>query len=308
MRTVQPNATGVQVSLQASDSTDGTNETGIAYNTSGISLWYRRTGGAKVAITPVTLAALTTAWTSGGVLHIGDGVFRLDVPDAAFVSGAATVLIGGSATGMIFDRVEIQLKYEPTAIRVATATAGGGSSITLDASASAVTDNYVGYTVQTLSGTGLEQSRQIIAYNGTTKVATVDRTWGVNPASGTVFAIHPGPGVTGMTTTEVAGAVLNAVSASYVTAGTVGKKISDSGAASTPPTTAEITTAVLAGTVATGVTLSDAIRGCMAVLFGKSSVSGTTRIFRNMEDSKDVVTATVDSSNQRTAVTRSLTQ
>ena len=308
MRAIQPGSTDISIFLQAVTVADGTNATSIAYNSAGIAVWYARQGGAKTTITPVTLAALTTAHTDGGLLHVGDGVFRLDVPDAAFAAGASTVVVGGMATGIVFERFEAQLKYEASSIRVGTATGGAGSSITLDASASAGTDFYVGCAVQTLAGTGASQSRLITAYNGTTKVATVDRAWATNPASGTLFAILPTPGVTGMTAAEVAAAVLNATAASYNTASTIGNKINASGAAATPPTTAEIATAILASTVATGITLSDALRGFMAVLYGKSSVSGTTRNFRNMEDTKNAISATVDANNQRTAVTRSLTQ
>lgn len=89
------------VTVTIVDSTDGTPETGVVFNTSGIDLWYRREGGAKVSITEATLASLTTAHTDGGFLHIGDGVYRLDLPDAAFASGANHVDFGGTVTGMI---------------------------------------------------------------------------------------------------------------------------------------------------------------------------------------------------------------
>ena len=62
---------------------------------------YRREGAAVVNITEVTLAALTTAWTTGGFLEIGHGLYRLDVPDAAFATGANTLSIQGTVTGMI---------------------------------------------------------------------------------------------------------------------------------------------------------------------------------------------------------------
>lgn len=89
------------VALRIIDSTDGTPETSVAYNTSGIDLWYRREGAAKVSITEATLAALTTAHTDGGFLAVGDGVYRLDLPDAAFATGANYVDFGGTVTGMI---------------------------------------------------------------------------------------------------------------------------------------------------------------------------------------------------------------
>jgi hypothetical protein len=75
-------------------------------------------------------------------------------------------------------------------IRANTAQAGAATTITLDASASAVTDFYTGELITVTAGAGAGQSRQIIAYNGTTKVATV-AAWATNPDNTSVFAIHP---------------------------------------------------------------------------------------------------------------------
>lgn len=93
--------TDYSVELTIIDSTDGTRETGVVFNTAGIDLWYRREGAALSAITEATLAALTTAHADGGFLHISDGVYRLDLPDAAVATGADYVSIGGEVTGMI---------------------------------------------------------------------------------------------------------------------------------------------------------------------------------------------------------------
>src|SRR5262245_30108103 len=98
---VKKGATDRSVTLRIVDSTDGTPETGVVYNTSGIDLWYRREGAAKVAITEATLSALTDAHSDGGFLHVADGTYRLDLPDAAFATGANYVDFGGTVTGMI---------------------------------------------------------------------------------------------------------------------------------------------------------------------------------------------------------------
>lgn len=98
---VKKGSTDRSVTLRIIDSTDGTPETAVVYNTSGIALWYRREGAAQTSITEATLAALTTAHADGGFLHVGDGVYRLDLPDAAFATGANYVDFGGTVTGMI---------------------------------------------------------------------------------------------------------------------------------------------------------------------------------------------------------------
>lgn len=74
-----------------------------------------------------------------------------------------------------------------------TAQAGAASTITLAAGASAVTDFYKYMEVYIVSGTGSGQSRQITAYNGTTKVATVETAWTTNPDATSVYRISNRP-------------------------------------------------------------------------------------------------------------------
>jgi hypothetical protein len=78
--------------------------TGLTFATSGLAAYYVRNQSAPVAITLVTQTA-TGAWTSGGFAEISSslvpGVYRLDVPDAAFAAGASDVTIvvrGASGT------------------------------------------------------------------------------------------------------------------------------------------------------------------------------------------------------------------
>ena len=101
--------TDVSVVIRIVDSADGTPETGVVFNTAGIDLEYRREGAASTDITEATLAALTTAHTDGGFLHIGNGYYRLDLPDAACASGASGVLVHGTVTGMVVIGCYIQL-------------------------------------------------------------------------------------------------------------------------------------------------------------------------------------------------------
>jgi hypothetical protein len=78
--------------------------TGLAFNTSGLAAYYVRN---REAPTPITLVTQTPtgAWTSGGFAEISSslvpGVYRLDVPNAAFAAGASDVTIvvrGASGT------------------------------------------------------------------------------------------------------------------------------------------------------------------------------------------------------------------
>lgn len=82
------------------DATTGDPEHGVDHDTAGLALWYRREGETVVEIEAVALASLDAAHVDGGIEHMGNGYYRLDVPDAAWVTGAAGVTIAGAATGM----------------------------------------------------------------------------------------------------------------------------------------------------------------------------------------------------------------
>lgn len=71
----------------------------------------------------------------------------------------------------------------------ATAQAGATSTITLAAGADANDDFYNGERVSIIEGTGVGQSRLITDYNGTTKVATIDRNWTTTPDATSVYSI-----------------------------------------------------------------------------------------------------------------------
>lgn len=70
-----------------------------------------------------------------------------------------------------------------------TAQAGAATTITLAASASATSSLYNGEIIKLYGGTGAGQTRTITAYNGATKVATVDRAWITNPDNTSTYSI-----------------------------------------------------------------------------------------------------------------------
>lgn len=130
--------TDVSVVIRIIDSTDGTPETGVVWNTAGIDLEYRREGATSTNITEATLAGLDSAHADGGFLHIGNGYYRLDLPDAACAAGVAGVLVHGTVTGMVVIGCYVQLvTFDPfdtvrlglTALPNAAANAAGGLPI-----------------------------------------------------------------------------------------------------------------------------------------------------------------------------------
>jgi hypothetical protein len=62
-----------------------------------------------------------------------------------------------------------------------TGQAGGNTTITLAADEDAAEDDVVGKYILITGGTGVNGLRQAVAYNTTTKQATVDRAWDTNP-------------------------------------------------------------------------------------------------------------------------------
>ncbi len=70
--------------------------TGLTFNTSGLQAYYVRNRSTPVQIPLVTQTA-TGAWTSGGFAEINSttmpGIYRLDMPNAAFASGSSDVTI-----------------------------------------------------------------------------------------------------------------------------------------------------------------------------------------------------------------------
>ena len=83
----------------AYNNTTGAKRTDIVYNTTSLTLQYVRNRAADVqAVTgggtaPVTLAADDTAHTDWGFRHIAGGLYRIDWPDAAFLTGVAFVVL-----------------------------------------------------------------------------------------------------------------------------------------------------------------------------------------------------------------------
>lgn len=67
---------------------------------------------------------------------------------------------------------------------------GSANTITLESTASAVNDYYVGWLVKLEGGPGSPQQANITAYNGTTKVATISGTFSPVPTSATRYRLE----------------------------------------------------------------------------------------------------------------------
>lgn len=88
--------------INITQSNSGIGLTGLAYNSSGLTAYYLRPGGAPTSITLNSQTA-TGAFTSGGFVAIDNtnmpGLYRIDIPNAVFNSGVsnATVYLRGAS-------------------------------------------------------------------------------------------------------------------------------------------------------------------------------------------------------------------
>jgi hypothetical protein len=94
----------------------------IGETTSGLNFQYWRVlndGNGAQSFTPISYLPLSfpnSQWSAGGVEMLGDGYFRLDVPDAAFAraAGCNGVVIDGSATGIFIEGAFVTLYDGPS--------------------------------------------------------------------------------------------------------------------------------------------------------------------------------------------------
>lgn len=109
------------------------------------------------------------------------------------------------------------------------AQAGGASTVTLSAGASATNEFYKNGLITITSGTGVGQARSINSYVGATRVATVDRAWSINPANGSGYIVLPAAPASSLTGPSIAAAVWDEALAGHLTAGTTGAALAAAG-------------------------------------------------------------------------------
>jgi hypothetical protein len=152
-----------------------------------------------------------TAWGSGAITAAAFAAGAIDA--AAIANGAIDRATFAADTGLV-------------TIRSGTAQAGGGSTITLDASASATDQLYTDCRLLLTGGAGAGQCRRIRDYVGSTKVATVTNAWTTQPDATSTFAILPDA------------SVWDEKTADHLDSGSTGGSLNAAGAAGDPWATA----------------------------------------------------------------------
>ena len=203
--------------IQDSTSTSGAGLTGLTNASAGLTAYYIREGAASATSISIVSATVGT-FTSGGFKEVDatnmPGIYEIGIPNAAIAAGAnSVVVLYKGATNMVpvtkeipltavdlYDSVRAGLTALPNAAAGATngldctvvfgGTASAGAATTITLTGASATDNlYNHLQVRIQSGTGAGQIRTIVAYNGTSKVATVDRNWTTSPDNTSVFSI-----------------------------------------------------------------------------------------------------------------------
>lgn len=194
---------------------------------------YGSTGIAEANLTQISGSAVSTS-----TAQLGVNVVNFGGSAGTFASGIPSVSLTTNAINAVADQVWDESASGHVAagsfgaanavIRSGTAQAGASTTITLDASASAVDDFYNNQRIVIVSGTGAGQGRIISDYVGSTKVATVS-SWATNPDNTSVFVILPFgsiPGATAPTAGEVADAVWDELLSGHLTSGSAGQALS----------------------------------------------------------------------------------
>ena len=184
-------------------SVDGTEMTGkVAADLTG-SYW--RQGGVRVAITLSDLAAVNSAYSSGGVKEVDGtnmkGTYRLDVPDAAFVTGADWVEVNIFATGSYVFKERFALET---------------SVVTTLAAIKAKTDQ-LAFTVANKVDSTIQLASDFAQ-------AAADKVWASAARTLSSFGFN----------VSLATSVWDEVAASHLTAGSTGAKLNSAAAAADP--------------------------------------------------------------------------
>jgi hypothetical protein len=95
MRSIEFGSTSQSTRIRALRST-GQPDTSLTHTSPELLLYYQRGNEAPVQITLAPLSSVEDSYTSGGFIHVSDGIYRVDVPDAAWGDGASGVVIFGT--------------------------------------------------------------------------------------------------------------------------------------------------------------------------------------------------------------------
>jgi hypothetical protein len=319
----------LQVFIQDSSSTTGAGLTGLVFNSASLTAYYHK--DVDTTATAISLVTMTVGtFTSLGFKEIDatnmPGWYQFCPPDAALSSGKTVGFHLKGATNMAPLAIEVQL----VSVDVQNATSFGLAD--LDAAISSRMATYAqpaGFLAATFPSGTLANTTNITSITGN---ITGNLSGSVGSVTGNVGGNVTGSvgSVTGLTAANLDATISSRLASAAYTApdnasiatiladvnsgaGAIYNRIGAPVGASIAADIAALPTANgnadalldRAAGVETGWTLRQAARIMLSVLAGKASGLATaTAVYRDMADSKNRISATVDSSGNRTAVTR----
>ena len=156
-------------------------------NKSSTSLYY----GDRPSGIAVSKRLIVLVWESAtpAITDQFDGSGELSVSAADLVDLIWDEVLTGATHNVASSAGRRLRQLDAAVIHSGTAQAGAANSITLDTGASATNDIYDENLITIVAGTGTGQTRIIAEYNGSTKVAIVDRVWTTTPDSTSEFVM-----------------------------------------------------------------------------------------------------------------------
>jgi type IV pilus assembly protein PilW len=116
---------------------------------------------------------------------------KKDGTDVLTIRHAETCVPGvGNCGPDVAGRLYLQTSSCKAERNAGTAQGAASNTIILSANASTTSNRYTGLTIRTVSGTGGGQINSIIAYNGSTRTATMSQPWSIVPDSTTTYAFE----------------------------------------------------------------------------------------------------------------------
>lgn len=179
------------------DSTTGAPKTALTFESAGIDVCYTRvetdndvvlTDGAPVTTT------LTGAHVDWGFVKVDDtkapGLYKLDIADGVFATGAWSAVVSFICTGCDPVHIEFVLLPQPPYATGTVVTDGGNSASSFKTSRTEATNDYwMDALLLITSGALVGQIKKVTAYDGTTKVITVDTGFTGTPADDVTFLL-----------------------------------------------------------------------------------------------------------------------
>lgn len=126
MLTIAPSSTDHSIVVHMADASDGADKTDL--EAADLTASYRRDNGASVAVSLSDLSSATDAHSDGGVIHVAGGNYRVDLPDAAWASGASVVRVYVSATDTVQTRGAEQIALDASVATAVTAAQSASSA------------------------------------------------------------------------------------------------------------------------------------------------------------------------------------